>query len=172
MTMSVATAGVESPRETPHDRCAPVDGVDGGVRLGPGDPLEHNTSGYAKTMCSAVFITGLDPDVAAESVGYFTGPYEERKKVGKAVIDRAKKEVRIALANGVTVVARYFGSRSQGCITLPPGKDDVYFKPVIVKRNLPDPDTTPWPMGDALARDPLPAGLDPAKLTRDSDAAF
>lgn len=40
----------------------------------PGDPLEHNTSGYTKTMCSAVFITGLDPDVAAESVGYFTGP--------------------------------------------------------------------------------------------------
>src|SRR3954469_24080601 len=44
----------------------------------PGDPLEHNTSGYAKTMCSAVFITGLDPDVAAENVGFFTGPYEAR----------------------------------------------------------------------------------------------
>src|SRR5262249_32689756 len=57
----------------------------------PGDPLEHHTSGYAKTMCSAVFITGLDPDVAAESVGYFTGPYEERKKVGKPAIDRQKK---------------------------------------------------------------------------------
>ena len=44
----------------------------------PGNPLEHHTSGYAKTMCSAVFITGLDPDVAAENVGYFTGPYAER----------------------------------------------------------------------------------------------
>ena len=75
----------------------------------PGDPLEHNTSGYAKTMCSAVFITGLDPDVAAESVGYFTGPYEERKKVSKPVVDREKKEVRITLPNGVAVVARYFG---------------------------------------------------------------
>ena len=75
----------------------------------PGDPLEHNTSGYAKTMCSAVFMTGLDPDVAAESVGYFTGPYEERKKVSKPVVDREKKEIRITLPNGVAVVARHFG---------------------------------------------------------------
>ncbi len=35
----------------------------------PGNVLEHNTSGYAKAMCSAVFITGLDPDVAAETIG-------------------------------------------------------------------------------------------------------
>src|SRR5262245_6376845 len=63
----------------------------------PGDALEHHTSGYAKTMCSAVFISGLDPEVAAESVGYFTGPYAERKKVSKPVVDRAKKEVRIAI---------------------------------------------------------------------------
>ncbi len=60
-------------------------------------------------MCSAVFITGLDPDVAAESVGYFTGPYEERKKVSKPVVDREKKEVRISLPNGTVLVARYFG---------------------------------------------------------------
>jgi CubicO group peptidase (beta-lactamase class C family) len=136
----------------------------------PGDPLEHQTSGYAKTMCSAVFITGLDPDVAAESVGYFSGPYSERKKVGKPVVDRVKKEVRISLPNGVVVVARHFGS--QGCITLPRGRDDVFFKPVVVARNLPDANTTPWPMGDVLSKEPLPAGIDAAKLTRAIDAAF
>jgi hypothetical protein len=54
----------------------------------PGDALEHHTSGFAKIMCSAVFITGLDPDFAAENVGYFTSPYAERAKVGKPVIDR------------------------------------------------------------------------------------
>src|SRR5436853_7444193 len=32
----------------------------------PGDPLEHHTAGFAKVMCSAVFITGLDPGFAAE----------------------------------------------------------------------------------------------------------
>jgi len=42
----------------------------------PGDPLEHDASGFAKVMCSAVFITGLDADFAAENVGFFTGPYQ------------------------------------------------------------------------------------------------
>ena len=136
----------------------------------PGDPLEHNTSGYAKTLCSAVFITGLDPDVAAESVGYFTGPYEERKKVAKPVVDRDKKEVRIAMPNGVTLTARYFGS--QGCITLPAGKDGVFFTPVTVKRNLPDPNTTPWPMGDVLSKEPLPDGVDALNVKQAIDRAF
>ncbi len=36
----------------------------------PGDPLEHHASGFAKIMCSAVFITGLEPEFAAEHVGY------------------------------------------------------------------------------------------------------
>jgi CubicO group peptidase (beta-lactamase class C family) len=136
----------------------------------PGDPLENNTSGYAKTMCSAVFITGLDPDVAAESVGYFTGPYAERARVGKPVVEHVKKEIRITLPNGVTVVARQFGS--QGCIALPRGRDDVFFKPVVVARNLPDAKKTPWPMGDVLPNAPLPAGIDADKLKRAIDAAF
>ena len=41
----------------------------------PGDPLVHHAAGFAKVMCSAVFITGLDPEFAAENVGYFTAPY-------------------------------------------------------------------------------------------------
>jgi CubicO group peptidase (beta-lactamase class C family) len=135
----------------------------------PGDPLEHNTSGYAKTMCSAVFITGLDPDVAAESVGYFTGPYAERSKVGKPVVDREKKEVRITLPNGVVVKARDFGS--QGCIALPRDRDDLFFTPVDVPRHLPDAKTTPWPMGDVLPADP-PPGVDAAKVKAAIDAAF
>src|SRR4051812_41223337 len=136
----------------------------------PGDPLEHNTSGFAKTMCSAVFITGLDPDVAAESVGYFTGPYEERKKVSKPVVDRDRKEVRITLPNGVVVAARHFGS--QGCIALPRGRDDVFFKPVNVARHLPDANTTPWPMGDLLPGSAPPAGVDMDAVKRAIDAAF
>src|SRR4030088_2477241 len=63
----------------------------------PGDALEHHTSGFAKIMCSAVFITGLDPDFAAENVGYFTSPYAERAKLGKPVDDRAAKTVSVAV---------------------------------------------------------------------------
>lgn len=135
----------------------------------PGDPLEHHTAGYAKTMCSAAFITGLDPDVAAESVGYFTGPYAQRRNVGRPVVDRDKKEVRIAMPNGTTLVARYYGS--QGCITLPPGKDGVYFTPVTVTSALPDPATQDWPMGNATPAGTAP-GIDAAKVGQAVDAAF
>ena len=50
----------------------------------PGDPLVHHAAGFAKVMCSAVFITGLDPDFAAENVGYFTAPYEDARKARQA----------------------------------------------------------------------------------------
>src|SRR5204862_6943181 len=123
-----------------------------------GDPLEHHTSGFAKIMCSAVFVTGLDPDFAAENVGYFTSPYAERAKVGKPVIDRINKAVHITLPNGVTRTAKYLGD--QGCVTLPVGKTSVNFTPVKLKSHLPDASTQPWPMGDVLPQDPLPPALD------------
>ena len=47
----------------------------------PGDSLTHHTSGFAKTLCSAVFVTGLDADFAAENVGFFSAPYEQRAHV-------------------------------------------------------------------------------------------
>ena len=136
----------------------------------PGDPLVHHTSGFAKIMCSAVFITGLNPDFAAENVGYFTSPYAERAKVGKPVIDRVNKTVSITLPNGITRNAKYLGD--QGCVTLPVGKSSVSFNPVKIKSRLPDPSKQPWPMGDALPTDSLPPGLDQAKVKQAVDAAF
>lgn len=136
----------------------------------PGDPLEHHTSGFAEIMCSAVFITGLDPDFAAENVGYFTAPYAERAKVGKPVIDRVNKAVHITMPNGVTVTARYLGD--QGCVTLPVGKSSLNFTPVKLKSRLPDAATQPWPMGDSLPNDSLPPEIDAQKLKRAVDAAF
>ena len=136
----------------------------------PGDVLEHHTSGFAKIMCSAVFITGLAPEFAAENVGYFTSPYEERAKVGKPVIDRANQAVHVKLPNGVTRTAKYLGS--QGCVTLPVGKTSVNFTPVSVKSGLPDPSTQQWPMGDVLPEESLPPEIDAAKLKQAVNAAF
>ena len=136
----------------------------------PGDALVHHTSGFAKTLCSAVFITGLDPADAAANVGFFTGPLAPRRFVVDTVIDRARQEVRLTLANGVTRVARKVGS--QGCVTLPVGVDTLAFRPSIVRPNLPDAATTPWPMGDVLPRTPLPAGLDAAAIAAAADLAF
>jgi CubicO group peptidase (beta-lactamase class C family) len=136
----------------------------------PGDPLEHNTSGFARIMCSAVFVTGLDPAFAAEHVGYFTSAYSERAKVAKPVIDRAARTVSVTMPNGVTLTAKYLGS--QGCVTLPRGQTTVNFTPTQVKSKLPDPATQPWPMGDVLPKDPLPAGLDAHRIKGAIDAAF
>ncbi len=136
----------------------------------PGDPLEHHASGYAKVMCSAVFITGLDPGFAAENVGYFTAPYADRAKLGTPVIDRVSKAVHVTMPSGVRRTAVYLGD--QGCVTLPVGKSAVSFTPVRVKSVLPDPSTQPWPMGDVLPNDPLPRELDAARVKEAVDAAF
>lgn len=136
----------------------------------PGNPLDLHTAGFAKIMCSAVFITGLDPAFAAENVGYFTSPYRERAKVGKPVIDRVNKAVHITLPNGVVRTARYLGD--QGCVTLPAGKTSVEFTPIKLKGQLPEPATQLWPAGDAPPKDPFPAELDSARVKRAVDAAF
>jgi CubicO group peptidase (beta-lactamase class C family) len=136
----------------------------------PGDALSHNTAGYAKIMCSAVFITGLKPEFAAENVGYFTSPYAERAKVGKPIVDYKQKTVSITLPNGVVRKAIYVGD--QGCVTLPEGSDKLNYKPKKMPRNLPKPATTPWPMGDLLPKTALPSEIKKEKLEQALKAAF
>jgi len=136
----------------------------------PGDPLEHHAAGFAKVMCSAVFVTGLDPDFAAEHIGYFTAPYEERARLGKPVIDRPARAVHVTLPNGVRRTAVHLGD--QGCLTLPVGQATPSFTPVQVASRLPDPATLAWPMGDALPAEAVPAALDMARVSRAVDAAF
>src|SRR6516165_528636 len=97
----------------------------------PGDPLAHHAAGYAKVVCTAVFMTGLTPEFAAANVGFFAAPYQVRARLGKPVVDRAEKAVHVTLPNGVTRTAKYLGS--QGCVTLPLGETTVNFAPVAVK---------------------------------------
>ena len=135
----------------------------------PGNPLEHHAAGFAQIMCSAVFITGLDPDFAAENVGYFTAPYAERAKLGKPIVDRAAKTVSVAVPGGAVRIAKYIGD--QGCVTLPVGATDLPFKPQPITSTLPDPAAQAWPTGDKVT-DGFPAELDLAKIRQATDAAF
>lgn len=136
----------------------------------PGDALAHHAAGFAKVICSAVFITGLDADFAAENVGYFTAPYAERAKLGRPDIDRANKMVHVTLPGGVKRTAKYLGS--QGCVTLPAGSDALNFKPVTIKSKLPDAARQSWPMGDRLPRNSLPGSINAGKLKEAVEAAF
>src|SRR5437773_8252489 len=136
----------------------------------PGTALEHHAAGFAQIMCSAVFITGLDPDFAAENVGYFTAPYAERAKLGKPIIDRAGQAVHVTLPNGVRRTAKFVGD--QGCVTLPLGRSSLNFKPIRLATVLPDPSTHALPLRDLLPTDPLPHELDTAAIRAAVDTAF
>ena len=136
----------------------------------PGDPLEHHTAGFAKILCSAVFISGLDPDFAAESIGYFTSPYAERSQVVERVVDHEEQEVHLTLPSGVVRTAKYYGD--QGCVTLPVGERAAYFTPTVVESVLPEPSTQAWPMGDMLLDTPLSAEIDIDVIEAAVDAAF
>ena len=138
--------------------------------LVPGDPLYYETAGYAKIMCSAVFITGLSPVFAAEHVGYFTSPYADRAKVSFPVIDYEHKKVSITLPNGIVRTAMYTGD--QGCVCLPEGITSLNFNPVKLKPNLPDAATTNWPMGDVLINKVDLTKIDQSKVNRAVDSAF
>ena len=136
----------------------------------PGDALSHYTAGFATTLCGAVFITGLTPADAAANVGFFTGPLQYRSEVKDTVIDRATQTVRLTLTNGVTRVAKRYGS--QGCVPLPIGADSVSFTPSVVTANLPPAATTPWPMGDVLTPATWPKNIDSTLVARAMDEAF
>ncbi len=136
----------------------------------PGDPLEHSTAGFAKILCSAVFLTGLDPADAAENVGFFTSPYEDRAHVTDTVVDYDREEVRLTLPSGVVREAKLYGS--QGCVARPIGEDSVFFAPTVIEAKLPDAATTSWPMGDVISDEPWPAAVDSALFARAMEVGF
>ena len=77
----------------------------------PGDALHHHTAGFAKILCSGVFITGLDADDAAANVGGFISPFDERQHVVDTVIDYDRQMVSLTLPDGVTRTARRYGNQ-------------------------------------------------------------
>ena len=136
----------------------------------PGDPLQHHTAGFAKIVCSAVFVSGFEADFAARNLGYFVAPYEERARVGRPRVDRAGKRVSIELPDGTARTALHAGD--QGCITLPLGESRLHFTPRHIEKRTADPSRTPWPDGDALADEALPDSLDANLLRQAVEAAF
>jgi CubicO group peptidase (beta-lactamase class C family) len=136
----------------------------------PGDPMELATAGFAKILCSAVFITGLSVADGAENVGYFVSKPEERALVTDTVVDYENRAVHLTLNTGATVSAKFFGD--QGCVTLPRGADSVFFTPTAVETTLPDAMTQPWPMGDMPTDEALPRDVDAEKVAQAVAAAF
>ena len=136
----------------------------------PGEALHHQTAGFAKILCSGVFITGLDAADAAANVGGFISPFDERRHVVDTVVDYEQERVALTLPDGVTRTAKRY--ENQGCVAHGIGEDSVHFAPTAVERNLPPAATTPWPMGDVLSDASWPSEIDMEKVEEALDIGF
>ena len=136
----------------------------------PGEALHHQTAGFAKILCSGVFITGLDAADAAANVGGFISPFDERRHVVDTVVDYEQERVALTLPDGVTRTAKRY--ENQGCVAHGIGEDSVHFVPTTVERNLPPAATTPWPMGDVLSDASWPSEIDMEKVEEALDIGF
>lgn len=78
-----------------------------------GTPLELGLAGFAKVVCSAVFVSGRDPAEAARNSGHLLMPSEEASMQATWSLDKDQKIVRMSLG-GITREAKFYGD--QGCI--------------------------------------------------------
>ena len=132
----------------------------------------HYAAAYAQRLCSAVFIGGMEIDLARDTMGdsHALAPIAGRIRLHEPVVDREKREVRVqAREEKTTRVARQVGG--QGCVILPEGGGPLGFVPKPITSNLPDARTTPWPMGDRLPEGQA-TGVDATKIAAVLDAAF
>ncbi|MEE8587240.1 MAG: serine hydrolase [Acidobacteriota bacterium] len=136
----------------------------------PATPAELGLAGYAKVICSAVFVSGRDHREALINSGYFFLAEEDREHVTDVRIDRDEMSVTMTLRGNLTRKARFYGD--QGCVIHPTDHDGVYFQPVQVRTRLPDASTQLWPMGDQMPVQQWPPQVDSGKLQAAVEAAF
>jgi CubicO group peptidase (beta-lactamase class C family) len=139
-----------------------------GMGAGP-DPTLLGAAGYAKIVCSAVFVSGRDAAEARRNSAFFLVTDADRAAVQAVDVDRARGEVTVRLRDGRTRAARHVGD--QGCVIVPED-GRLRFRPVPVRSSLPPAASLPWPMGDAPQTAPWPADVDRGAVERAVAAAF
>ncbi len=132
----------------------------------------HALAQAAKMICSAIYVGKRDASgvVEADLVPHFdayNAPFDW---------DRFSFEIDEATQ---TVTTRYGDQSrrarchaSQGCLILAEDSDDIFFTPLDVKPEVPDPATTHWPAGDVIDGGQLPANVDGAALEAALDWIF
>lgn len=137
------------------------------------DPLDLGLAGYAKVLCSALFVSNREqPEALAHArtlaIDLLGLPEAEASRVTE-LIDRDHKIVRTTHGS-LTRTAQYYGD--QGCVIHPAGHNRVFFTPTPVETRLPDAATQPWPMGDQPSEEPAPEDVDMARVDKAVDLAF
>jgi len=140
----------------------------GGLTAGQpvGTPVELGLAGYAKVLCSAVFVSFREPAEAFRNSGYWMMPADQQDG-NTYVVDREKKAVRVT-RGGITRTAKFYGD--QGCIIQRQENDGIHFTPVSVKTRLPDAASQPWPMGDQPSKSTT--DIDRGRVAKAVDLAF
>lgn len=127
-------------------------------------------TGYvAKYLCSAVFVSGRNPDdVLREDVA----PVNPLAAVVSVDIDRSNKRVASDSFGLFRNTAVY--REGCGCTLLAGVSEENLRKQDIPGGGLPGklPDDLPWPEGNGEIKRPLPAGIDEVKLEKAIDNAF
>lgn len=133
-----------------------------------GTHTENGLAGYAKILCSGVFVSGRTPEDVVRGSAYFFMPQAEQDQV-TWTIDRKAQLARASIGK-TTREARYHGD--QGCIIENPAKPGIHFKPTTVTTTLPPAAAQAWPMGDRVDASAPALGVDRSKLDAAVDAAF
>jgi CubicO group peptidase (beta-lactamase class C family) len=123
--------------------------------------------GYAKALCSGVFVQGGEVEQAGRDATFVASQAD--RAAFTIEVDRTARSVTVRAHGGVERVARYYGD--QGCVALPPGATAVSFEPVAL-RVAPRDVRAPWPEGDAVEASAPPADIDAAALARSVALAF
>lgn len=134
----------------------------------PEDPAVLGAAGYAKVLCSAVFVSNREPEEARRNSAFLFLPDSER--LTDVTVDREAREARVTLDGEIVRTARFHGD--QGCVVIPRDADGVLFEPLEFDSTLPDASTQDWPLGDRLPEGPLPESIDARKLEAAVDRAF
>ena len=138
------------------------------------DPSDLGLAGYAKILCSAVFVSGHAEEFARAHARRVAGdlmhlPERDLDRLTDE-IDYDAKTVRASLGGHLTRKAAFYGD--QGSIAHPADHDGIFFEPASVETSLPDKDTVPWPMGDLMPDGPPPPEVDAEKLRAAVELAF
>ena len=136
----------------------------------PGDPMSHHAAALARVVCAGVFISGLDAEYVVANAGVVP-PFDIRKTLGKPVVNAAKKTVDVATPKGVVRSAQFVGAR-QGCVVAAESGASLHFTPKEPATSLTTNSSSPWPAGEVLPQESLPAQIDAAKLKQAVDTAF
>lgn len=134
-----------------------------------GTPLELGLAGYAKVLCSAVFVSERDPVEAFRNSGFMFMPPQGRAGIEAPEIDRLGRSVTLRIG-ALARTARHYGD--QGCVLDPADGSTIHFTSVPVQTSLGDAEGQMWPMGDRLPAADEATGVDTGHLDRAVEAAM